>query len=349
MIRLRRAAAICAASFVVGAVLAPASVFAHTPVANSVGEYGQNTTLLYQFSSSGYPTWVTTASNGTLTVNWPSSSNNNSASPQFTQDASGTGRVVYSSSSTSPCSGNTGWLACADNWGTPSWHIYIRDLGGAPNGNWAWYDVSSSCPGGSTCFYARRSLIHEAEHVTLGVGNHDGQGETNTVMGASQPSASTTGWNTTTIRQCDESAAQLLYDVRTSSGPYSGCFDHITGHGTTGLISTASVGSSSYGGCSGAGVTATGRLAIKTDANYGLLTNNPLTGRTVFFDRRPVGGTWTPNVTSTTATNVSGNNWTKTFSTSSSITYEFRAHYGGETGVDASNQPTFTITWSTPC
>jgi len=115
------------------------------------------------------------------------------------------------------------------------------------------------------------------------------------------------------------------------------------------LVSTATVGQSSYGGCNGTGVTVTGRLAIKTDTNYGLLTNNPLTGRAIFFDRRPVGGSYTLNVASATATSVSGNNWSVTFPGNVSITYQYRAHYGGETGVDASNQPTFSITWSNPC
>jgi hypothetical protein len=144
-------------------------------------------------------------------------------------------------------------------------------------------------------------------------------------------------------------AYALRYDVQTTSGPYADCFDHITGHGVSGLVSTASVSSTSYHACIGVGATAAGRLAIKTDANYNQLANNPLTDRTIFFDRRPVGGTWTLDVTSATATNVSGNNWSKTFSNGGAATYEFRVRYTGETGVDASNQLTFTIKWSTAC
>ena len=174
MIHLRRLAASgCAAFFVVLTVLTPASVFAHSPVANAVAEYAQNTTLSYYYAASGYPSWVTTATNGTLTSSWPSSVSNNSASPQFSQGTSG-GIVTYIAQSASPCSGSTAWLACSSNWGTTSFHIYIRDLGGAPNGSWAWYDVTSACPPSSTCFYARRVLIHERRNYFLvDVTNHE--------------------------------------------------------------------------------------------------------------------------------------------------------------------------------
>ncbi len=97
------------------------------------------------------------------------------------------------------------------------------------------------------------------------------------------------------------------------------------------------------------GVTVTGRLAVATDSAYQALSNNPLTSRTLWFDRRPVGGSWTTDVTSTTATNASGNNWSKTFSSGSATTYEFRGHYKGETGLDPDYSPTFSITWSTAC
>jgi hypothetical protein len=345
--KYRRTRSVATAALLIAGVAYPGTAFGHTPVAGAVAEYAKNSTLSYYYAAGGYPSWVTTATNGTLTVNWPSSTDNNSASPQFVLGSSG-GVVTYIAQAASPCSGNTGWLACSSNWGTTSFHIYIRDLGGAPNGNWAWYDPAASCPPSSTCFYARRSLIHETEHVALGVAGHDGQGETNTVMGKNQPSASSTGWNTTTTRRCDEAAAQLKYDTRTSSGPYADCFDHIVDHGSVGLVSVATVSASSYLACNGTFATATGRLAIKADSYYEQLTDNPLTSRTVYFDRRPVGGTWTLNVTSTTASSAPGYNWSKSW-TSSNITYQFRAHYSGETGVDPSNQPTFTITWSNPC
>ncbi len=341
--------ALGAATLILLAVVGTGAALAHTPVAGATNMYSKNTSLTYKFQLTTYPAWVYAVANGTLTSSWPSSTANNSASPRFSLDAtSGTAIVHYVNQANSPCSGQTGWLQCAKNWGASNFLIYVRDL--TSHASMRWYDDTNSCPGGYACFYGRRGFIHEVEHVALSVVNHDSQGEANTVMSAGQAANPTTGWNSTTTQRCDASALQLWYDVATSSGPYADCFDHVTGHGTVGLVSTASVGAASYFGCTGTSVTATGRLAIKTDAtNYKELTNNPLTGRTVLFDRRPVGGSWTLGVTSTSASSVLGNNWSKAFTSGSSITYEFRIRYTGETGVDPSNQPTFTITWSNSC
>lgn len=345
---LRRSVLLRAAVLAFSGALSVAQLAAaHAPVSGATQNYGQNVTLPYDWGGTGYPSWFTTAANGTLTVNWPSSTDNNSATPQFSLVSGGAAKVFYSSSPTSPCSGSSTWLACAKNWGYSNWEIYLRNLQAAPYLTWTWYDYTASCPGGTTCYYARRALIHEVEHVVMSVGSHDSQGETNTVMGSTNPWSPNAGWNTTTIRRCDASAAQLLYDVRSSAGVYADCFDHITGATPSGLASTATVAATSYVACVGSPATPTGRLAIKTDSNYGLRTNNPLTNRTLFFDRRPIGGSWTLNTTSTTATSASGNNWSKSFTSGGAVTYEFRVHYNGETGVAASNQPTFTITWRT--
>ncbi|MER3418216.1 MAG: hypothetical protein C4343_03720 [Chloroflexota bacterium] len=37
------------------------------------------------------------------------------------------------------------------------------------------------------------------------------------------------------------------------------------------------------------------------------------------------------------------------FSAGSAVTYEFRGHYKGETGLDPNYSPIFAITWSTAC
>ena len=290
---LRRSVLLRAAVLAFSGALSVAQLAAaHAPVSGATQNYGQNVTLPYDWGGTGYPSWFTTAANGTLTVNWPSSTDNNSATPQFSLVSGAAGRVVYSNNANSPCNPvpNPSWIACSKNWGASNWEIYLRNLQAAPSGSMTWYDYTASCPGGTTCFYARRALIHEVEHVVLSVGSHDSQGETNTVMGSTNAWSPNAGWNTTTIRRCDASAAQLLYDVRSSAGVYADCFDHITGATPSGLASTATVAATSYVACVGSPATPTGRLAIKTDSNYGLLTNNPLTNRTLFFDRRPIGG-----------------------------------------------------------
>jgi hypothetical protein len=106
--------------------------------------------------------------------------------------------------------------------------------------------------------------------------------------------------------------------------------------------------------CFGSALSLSGRLGIKVDAtNYGKLSGNTLASRTVFFDRRLAGTTtWTADYASVTTSSASTDNWAKSFSASGSsgaTTYEFRAHYRGESGVDSDYSPTISLTWSNPC
>jgi hypothetical protein len=336
---LRRRVSATVAIAVVASLVSTGIALAHTPVAGAVQEYGGSVDLAYKWGASTYPNWFRTSLTTALQSDWPAPAFNNSRMPTFVFDSAGGGTVYYASSTGVPACDQVSWIGCSSNWGRTDWKVWLRSTTG-------WAD-SGSCSG--TCFDARRVALHEIEHVTLAVANHDSQGETNTIMGSSTPSSPNQGWNTHHIQRCDEAAAQLLYDVADSAGVYAGCFDHVLHHGTSGLVTTASVGATSYWACVNSGVTVSGRLAVATDSAYQALSNNPLTGRTLWFDRRPVGGSWTTDVTSTTATSASGNNWAKTFSSASAVTYEFRGHYKGETGLDPDYTPTFSITWSTAC
>lgn len=334
-----------------------------TPTAGASKAFTNDQVLTYGYGATTYPSWVYTVGNGVLTSLWVDPAKNNSHMPTLSQVAPNTGRIYFSPSSTSPCSGSLEWLPCARNTRMTNWEIYIRNFALAPHpvNNWHWYDTTNSCQATGLCFYARRTMLHETLHAVLVGGSHDEQGEDDTIMGSTSPWASNTGWNKTYIERCDHAAAQLKYGVKNSAGVYADCFLNITNHGPAGLKSRATVGSSSYSACIGATATATGRLAIATDStNYQALSNTPLSNRTLWFDRKPsTSSTWTNNVTSTTASNASGNNWSKGFSSGSSITYNFRAHYDGETGVDGSRyinwpgttitETTFSITWSSAC
>jgi hypothetical protein len=345
----------------------------HSPVVGERRFTNDNQPLPYKFlvpagATTPYPAWVYSATNGALTANWPSAADNNSRTAIFSSTATGAGTVEYTPQNTSPCSGLMNWIQCSSGWGTTSFKIYIRNflVQPDPTTGWRWYDTAGSCPvydstKNNACYYARRGLIHEVGHVAVHLAPtaaHTSELETDTVMRAAQPRYNLSGWNTETLRECDEARAQLLYDVRNTAGPYAGCFDHIAGGASpNGLYSKATVAASAYTVCLGTTATATGRLAILTTTNYQELSNNPLSNRTLWFDRKPsTSSTWTPNVASTTASNASpGSNWSRAFTTSATtpITYNFRAYYLGETGVNASlaqGYALFNITWkSAPC
>lgn len=332
-----------------GSVLVLAGpVLAQDPTSGAVREYAPGASLSYRFGIAGYPAWIQSAIQTALGSDWSSASYNNSRLPSFSYSAGGNGAVYYSSSAASPCgTGNTQWLQCASNWGSPSWRIYVRNFSGAPYSNWTWCNISFS----GTCWDAERALLHEAEHVTMGIGYHDPQGEANTIMGSTSPWYPNYGWNTHHIQRCDEAAAQLLTGVASSYGPIADCFNNVAGHGAVGLIAAVTPSSTSLSACLGAVATLSGSFGVARDGRYQSMAGLALGGRTVWFDRKPhTSSAWTLNVASAT-TSGSGTNWSRGFSTGSTatITYDFRPHTSSETGLDAATGPIIVVTWQSAC
>jgi predicted secreted protein len=326
-------------------ILAAGSALAHEPTNGTAKLYADSVVLDYRFGGT-YPAWVNTAIRTALETDYPNRTYNNSRMPTFAYSSAGSGAVVFSGASVSPCgTGNPDWLQCAKGGGTDTWRIYIRNFRAAPHGSWWWYSETGSCPAGKTCWDARRALIHEILHITMSA-DHDSQGESNTVMASVTPWYAHTGWNTHHIQRCDEAAAQLLYDLASTAGVYADCYDHIPGAVEGKLDSAVTVQYTSYSACVGVPFNIYGRAAVMNTTNYKRLANNPLTNRVVRFDRKPHSGTtWTLNVGSTTASNAAGYNWVEDFSAGAPGVWDFRAHYDGETGVDNDLSPVFTVTW----
>jgi hypothetical protein len=333
---------------VVSALLLAGPVAAHDPTAGAVAQYPSGTTLQYRFGGAGYPSWVPSASQAAFGPDWSNAAFNNARLPSFSYSASGSGAVYYSSSTASPCgTGNTQWLQCASNWGSTAWRIYIRNFDGAPYGAWTWCNIAFS----GTCWDAERALLHEAEHVVLGVAGHDPQGESNTIMGSVAPWYATTGWNTHHIQRCDESAAQLLTGLGSPSGPLADCFDHIAGHGVAGLLPSLTDAATSVAACLSQVATLSGSFGVAPDARYQALAGQGLAGRTIWFDRKlHTATTWTLNVASA-VTGPGSANWSRGFSTGSAttITYDIRPHSVAEPGLDPATAPVVTVTWRSVC
>jgi hypothetical protein len=247
------------------------------------------------------------------------------------------------------CFGVTGWLGCYNNPGYSNWNIWIRNTT-----SWDYCEE----PGGdhNGCYMAKRAILHEAEHVTL-TASHDPQNATITNMGSCtggcvKPNA---GYNSSSPRECDEAALQLRYDLYSFGGTYGDCLDHVAGAGAGGLLTGTTLSQTSATTCAGLSFPISGRLAVQTNNNYIALSNNPLSLRTVWFDRKlQSSGTWTVDWSSTaTSGATSGNNWTKSFSESpgATTTYNYRAHFKGQTpdGLNPSYSTTITITFLRPC
>ena len=184
----------------------------------------------------------------------------------------------------------------------------------------------------------------------MGVENHDEQGEAATIMGSIQASSGHTGWNATSIAKCDVAAAQLWYGMLDLAADYANCFASFPGHGSVGLNSVLTMGSSSYfAGCTDSAIVS-GRLALQVTSNYKLLSGNALAGRTVFFDRKLSSATtWTLKTNSTTASGASSNNFSANFGHIANGSYDYRAHFDGDTGVDPVTSATFSVLYSAAC
>lgn len=321
---------------------------AHDPTSGAVREYASGTVLAYRFGGIGYPAWVQSATQAALGPDWSSASWNNTRLPSFRYSTAGSGAVYYSSSSSSPCgTGNTQWLQCASGWGSSGWRIYVRNFSGAPHGNWTWCNIAYT----GTCWDAERALVHEAGHVTMGIGRHDGQGEVNTVMGSVSPWYPNAGWSTRHIQRCDQAAGQLLTGLASPYGRLADCFDHVLGHGTIGLVASLRPAVSSLSVCRSATATISGSFGVAPSGSYGAMSGQSLGGRTVWFDRKPrTSATWTLNVASAT-TGVGGTNWSRGFTsgTATTVSYDFRPHTSSEAGLDAATGSIVTVTWGATC
>jgi hypothetical protein len=342
MNRRSRSVGTCLA-LVLGLMLGhPLLASAHTPIDWSRKYSTDNKVLSWKYGGT-YPAWVTSHVADTLGVDWSDADTNNSRVPSFSYSSSGAGRVYYTSSMTSPCSGGAVWLACAMGGGTTGWEIHIRNLDGAPTSSWAWYDETSSCASGAVCFRLQRSLIHEPIHLTFGT-EHSTEAQVDTVFTANQPSYSNPGGSTTELRRCDQAATQLAYDLRDMAGPYGDCFDHISNGTSSGLRTDLTVSPSSIAVCQGTAVAVSGRLQVHDYSSYKELGANPLEGRLVRFD---LDGT--ANVASTTATDTSAPapNWSRVFSSASYGSRTYVAHFDRDAGAGLASSPdaSFTITW----
>lgn len=346
---MRRAlGALAAAVIVLGS---PATVTAHTPTAGWERLYTTDRQPLYWTFGAAYPAWVTTPAISALDTNFADRTTNNSRSPVFHHSSSGQdGTVWLKVAAASPCgTGRLDWLQCANGGGTFSFNIYVRDLFNPVSAysNWSWYDKTSSCPSGRTCWYLRRTFIHEIQHVTIAVSGHDSQPYTDTVMAATSPWLPNSGWNETHIRRCDEAAEQFAYDLDDFAGPYGDCFDHIVNAGVSGLKTDMSVAASSYRQCNNLAVAVSGRLQVQADVtNYHRLNANPLAGRLVRIDRDGVASVFT-----TRPTIAAGNNWSVSVTGAANQTHSFVAHFDDATGdgLADSDRVSFTVSWGPSC
>jgi hypothetical protein len=319
--------------------------------------------LDWHFASGSYPGWFTTSIDAELDTNWRDPATNNSNVPRFSNgsDNAGGGAIVYTSQGTSPCTGSTVWIACNPAGGTRTFSIYVRSIPSVSAPTWLWFQRDATCADvrndpydTSACFSVLRAVAHELTHLTLTRQHYDAGADDETFMQSATPTpnGSPKNWNRRSFLPCDAAAAQLEYGVADPTGRFADCFDVVPGDGVKGLNPTLSLSSAtSISRCANQAVTVSGRLALADVAAYEDLRDSPLAARTIRIDRRAFGETtWTNGVFSATATGAAGTNWSRSITTASAGTFQYRATFvttAAETAVNSSASVGWTIQWTT--
>jgi hypothetical protein len=325
--------------------------------------------LDWHFASSSYPTWFRTNIDAELDTSWQDPVANNTNVPRFDNggDNSGGGTIVLTGQAASPCTGSTVWLACNPAGGTRSFSIYVRSIPSTSAPNWLWYQRDGTCSDlydgdpyaddhfpTSVCFSVLRVVAHEATHLTLTRQHYDTGADDETIMQSTTPTpnGSPKNWNRRNFLRCDAAAAQLEYGVADPGGRFADCFDIVPGDGAKGLNATLTLSTpTSITRCANQSVTVGGRLALADVAAYEDLRNTPLAGRAIRIDRRlNAETTWTTGVFYATATSAAGTNWSRSITTSTGGTFQYRATFWtptAETAVNSSNSVAWTIQWAT--
>jgi hypothetical protein len=144
-----------------------------------------------------------------------------------------------------------------------------------------WCEFFDAPPNG--CFDAQTAALHEFGHVQ-GLGHSDA-GPPLTLMHKTSLAKARLGWDQHDFGSCDVAAMQTRYEALTPATPISSCLSLATSLGFAASRTSVPAGGS---------VTFTAQLAIGDAVAYPRLAGDPLAGRTVLLQRRPVGGSsWT--------------------------------------------------------
>jgi hypothetical protein len=223
--------------------------------------------------------------------------------------------------------------------------VWFREQGRVFDwGTLKWCQMYTNPPNG--CYDVETVALDEFGHVE-GLGHHDNFADESDYTDAVVQTFSRTrpreGYNMHVLGVCDIAMLQIRYDIPGASSLYSTCHDI-----TTVMTASRSASSVPYGGT----VTFTALLKVVTNTDYGRLSGNPVSQRTVRLQRRAPGATaWTNfavmNPTTPTGSYVLA---TRLYSTA-----EFRAVFPNPSneGLRGDGSTTMTVTVgscsSSPC
>jgi hypothetical protein len=227
-------------------------------------------------------------------------------------------------------------IACFSRVNAPgSFSMSFREQGHVFDwGRLRWCQLTAFADG---CYDAENIALDEFGHVDI-LTHHVNYADEHDYLDAVVQTYSHTkpnvGWSAHAFGRCDVASLQRKYDLPLSTAKYSTCLD---------LATSLSIGASATSVGYGGSVTFTARLIVTDLAEYERLGGNPVSGRTVTIQRRPLGGAWTSVATMAIASTSGG---TYTFRPASlTSTAEWRALFPKPTGdgIRGATSPALTV------
>lgn len=276
-IRRRHLGSLLAAGLVAGGLVTTVStgapVLAHDPDPYMGSAFGQGQALTYRWGSGAVPpSSIKTAINAAAD---DANDSRRSKAPTFGYASGATNTVSYGVDV--PCGVNG--LACFRR-DAPDWFaLYFRENGHRFDwGTLKWCEATDRVTG---CFDAENIALDELGHV-LGLDHHvnyaDDSDYGDAVVQTYSRSKPREFYNAHVFGRCDVATLQQVYDVLTTSTPYSTCLD---------VPSTISMTATKTSVVAGSVVTFTATLRSN---GTGRLSNNLVSGRVVVLQQRTSSG-----------------------------------------------------------
>ncbi|HYI22328.1 MAG TPA: hypothetical protein VEX62_06790 [Candidatus Limnocylindrales bacterium] len=312
-------------------LVAPAAGTPPTPASGPVWDTGQ---LRYRWlSGSEPPTWMRSAIHAAAQDATVSTL---ADTPSFSYDGGGAGWIAYTGDI--PTDYAVGYAVR----NVPSsFGIRLRPQGYPLDwGTLRWCQFYDSPPSG--CFDAELITLHEIGHV-LTLGHIDESTVTDwndTIMHAAPKTKAKTGWNAHEFGRCDAARLQLRYGAASPSERISSCLDLGTDLGLSASPGTFI----DYG----SNLTLSASLRIDADSPADILAGDPLSGRSVWLQRRPVGGSaWTDLVQMSSS--AEAGRYFRTLNVTSPFEYRARFSASSSEGLDDATSSVIRISIDDPC
>jgi hypothetical protein len=276
---LRLIAAVLLAGALGAGAPGPSSAHGPDPVFAG-GPFGQNEVLEFRWRAGHEP--PTAMRSAILAGAQDIADSRASKAALFTYASDGPNPIGYGLDAT--CGPNG--IACFTRTAPHSFTMWFREQGHVFDwGTLKWCQMYATAPNG--CYDVENIALDEFGHVEMldhHVNHASGSDYRDAVVQTYSRTKPTDGYNAHVLGRCDVASLQREYDMLTWTAKYSTCLD---------LETALSLGASSTSIAYRGSVTVTASLRVKDFDAYERVGGNPVAGRKVTLQYRPVGGsTW---------------------------------------------------------